>query len=168
MSNNGSGALTLTGAVSAPGSLTLGGSYAATDNTVSGVISGAGTLISNGAGTWVLTGANTRSGAVTVQNGTLRAGSAQALGTVTGVTVNGGTLDLNDFSLTAQSLTGTGGTLCARQRHADAEQRPGTHDLCGQHHRQRRPDQARLEHADADRRQHLHRRRRRSAAARWR
>ena len=111
LSNDGSGALTLTGAVSAPAGLTLGGSYTASDNTVSGVISGAGTLSSDGAGTWVLTGANTRSGAVTVQNGTLRAGSAQALGTVTGVTVNAGTLDLNNFSLTARSLTGTGGTL---------------------------------------------------------
>ena len=157
LSNNGSGALTLTGAVSAPGSLTLGGSYTATDNTVSGVISGAGTLISNGAGTWVLAGANTRSGAVTVQNGTLRAGTAQALGTVT-------RRDRQRRHARSQQFQPDGPVAdrhrrhaVARQRDADAEQRVRHDFLCRQHHRQRRAHEARLEHADAHRRQHVYR-----------
>jgi fibronectin-binding autotransporter adhesin len=111
ISNDGSGALTLTGNVNLLSHLTLGGSYTGSDNTVSGVISGTGNLISNGPGTWVLSGANTRSGAITVQNGTLRAANAQAFGTTTGITINAGTLDLNGFDLQSSSLAGSGGTL---------------------------------------------------------
>src|SRR5690606_12648187 len=89
--NDGSGALTLSGAVdfdSAPGnSLTFGGSFSGV-NALSGVVSGTGDIISDGAGTWVLSGANTREGAVIVESGTLRAGNASAFGTITGVTVN--------------------------------------------------------------------------------
>ncbi|KAB2721109.1 autotransporter outer membrane beta-barrel domain-containing protein [Brucella intermedia] len=113
--NDGTGALSLSGGVSfwplANNSLTLGGSYTGAANTISGVISGAGDLISNGPATWALSGANTRTGAVIVNGGTLRADSATAFGTITGVSVNGGTLDLNGFDLTIPTLNGTGGTL---------------------------------------------------------
>ncbi|MBZ9806239.1 autotransporter-associated beta strand repeat-containing protein, partial [Mesorhizobium sp. ES1-6] len=109
--NDGSGALTFSGATSLAGTLTLGGSYTGADNTISGIVSGSGTLVSSGDATWVLTGANTRSGAITVNGGTLRAGSASAFGTVTNVTVNGGTLDLNGNNLAPVSLGGTGGTV---------------------------------------------------------
>ncbi|MBZ9738665.1 autotransporter-associated beta strand repeat-containing protein [Mesorhizobium sp. CO1-1-4] len=109
--NDGSGALTFSGAASLAGTLTLGGSYTGADNTISGIVSGSGTLVSSGNATWVLTGANTRSGAITVNGGTLRAGSASAFGTVTNVTVNGGTLDLNGNNLAPVSLSGTGGTV---------------------------------------------------------
>ncbi|HVW54079.1 MAG TPA: autotransporter outer membrane beta-barrel domain-containing protein [Rhizobiaceae bacterium] len=112
--NNGSGALTLGGAVDfdivADNYLTLGGSYGGV-NTLSGIISGDGSLTSNGSGTWVLTGANTRTGAITVNGGTLRAGNASAFGTTTGITVNGGTLDLGGFDLATSTLAGAGGAV---------------------------------------------------------
>ena len=113
--NNGTGALDLSGgsafvAGNPVDTLTLGGSFAG-DNTFAGVISGAGHLTADGAGAWVLSGANTFSGNVTVNSGTLRAGSSSAFGTPTGFIVNGGTLDLGGFDLTAPSLTGSGGTV---------------------------------------------------------
>ena len=114
--NNGSGALDLSGDLSFstsspnPDNLTLGGSFSGV-NSVSGVISGNGNLVSDGAGTWVLSGANTYTGTVTVDNGILRAGNASAFGNTTGFTVNGGTLDLNGHDLTTPSLGGTGGEI---------------------------------------------------------
>ncbi|MBV2144988.1 autotransporter-associated beta strand repeat-containing protein [Falsochrobactrum sp. TDYN1] len=113
--NDGSGALTLSGGVNldplaSNNSFTLGGSFAGV-NTLSGVISGKGDLISDGAGTWALGAANTREGAVIVNSGTLRAGNAAAFGVLTGVTVNGGTLDLNSYDLVAPTLAGTGGNV---------------------------------------------------------
>jgi fibronectin-binding autotransporter adhesin len=114
--NDGSGGLTLSGPItvtSGIGSnwLTLGGSYSGSDNTVSGVISGTGDLRSSGTATWVLTGANTRTGTIVVNGGTLRAGNASAFGTTTSLTVNSGTLDLNGASMTTATLEGTGGTV---------------------------------------------------------
>lgn len=110
--NDGRGALALSGAVNltSAGGLTLGGSFAGA-NTLSGVMSGSGDLIGNGAGTWVLSGANTRSGALRVDAGTLQAGSATAFGTVTGITVMGGTLDLGGYNLVTPTLAGTGGSI---------------------------------------------------------
>ncbi|MBZ9850374.1 autotransporter-associated beta strand repeat-containing protein [Mesorhizobium sp. CA14] len=113
LQSDGTGALTLNGATTlvAGSTFTLGGSYTGADNTVSGVISGSGGLASTGNATWVLTGANTRTGAITVNGGTLRAGNASAFGTTTGITTSGGTLDLNGFNMSTTSLAGTGGTL---------------------------------------------------------
>ncbi|WP_224545079.1 autotransporter-associated beta strand repeat-containing protein [Mesorhizobium sp. CA16] len=113
LQSDGTGALTLNGAttLAAGSTFTLGGSYTGSDNTVSGVISGSGGLASIGNATWVLTGANTRTGAITVNGGTLRAGSASAFGTITGITTNGGTLDLNGFNMSTTSLVGTGGAV---------------------------------------------------------
>jgi len=114
--NDGSGALTLSGDFAFvagnpnPDSLTLGGSFTGT-NTFSGVISGAGNLISNGAGTWIVGGANTFTGSVTIEGGTLQAGNAAAFAGSSGFIVNGGTLDLGGFDLVAQSLSGTGGVV---------------------------------------------------------
>ncbi|HET6523561.1 autotransporter-associated beta strand repeat-containing protein [Sphingopyxis sp.] len=110
------GALNLSGALGfvaggAVDTLTLGGSYAGGVNTFSGLISGAGGLASSGSGIWELTAANTRTGTIAVNSGTLRAGNAAAFGTVTGTTVNGGTLDLNGTSLVTPTLGGTGGTI---------------------------------------------------------
>lgn len=111
ISNDGTGALALSGAVELTGGLRLGGSYAGV-NTLSGVVSGNGALGSSGSGTWVLNGDNSaRTGAIVVNGGTLRAGHAAAFGTTTGITVNGGTLDLNSFDLAASTLAGTGGVV---------------------------------------------------------
>lgn len=113
--NEGTGILTLSGPLSfttggAADTLTFGGNFAGTSE-FSGGMSGAGDLASTGSTTWLLTGANTRTGTVTVDSGTLQAGNASAFGTTTGVTVNGGVLDLNGFDLTTPQLSGTGGSV---------------------------------------------------------
>ena len=114
--NDGTGALSYSGATSfltggsGTDTLTLGGSYTGT-NTFSGILSGIGNVVMQGDGNWVLGGANTYSGTTTVQQGTLTAGSAEAFGASKGVIVNGGTLDLNDLTITAPSLAGTGGNV---------------------------------------------------------
>jgi len=72
------------------------------------VISGTGAVTQNGASNTTLSGANTYSGATTINSGTLTAGSASAFGGATGlsaVTVNNsGTLALNTFSNTVGSI----------------------------------------------------------------
>lgn len=71
-------------------------------------ITGANALTVNGgglAGTVFLTGANTLSGVVTVEGGTLKVGSASALGTGK-ITVTAGTLDLNGFDIALRNLSG--------------------------------------------------------------
>lgn len=112
--NDGTGSVALNGAVDfVPGgtdTFILGGSYTGT-NTLNGAVSTTGNVAMNGAGAWLLNGANTYSGTTTVQSGKLVAGSAQAFGDSRGLIVNGGTLDLNDFSIVAPSLAGTGGTV---------------------------------------------------------
>src|SRR3546814_20521939 len=72
-------------------------------------MSGTGGLVMNGSGTWLLSAANTRTGTVTVENGTLQQGNASAFGTLTGLTVHGGTLDLNGLDLTTGTLNAAGG-----------------------------------------------------------
>ena len=82
--------------------------------TYGGVISGTGSLsIGDGInqGTVVLNAANTYSGGTIVLAGTLQAGSAGGFVNNTAYTVNGGTLDLNNFKLTVSSLNGTGGVV---------------------------------------------------------
>jgi fibronectin-binding autotransporter adhesin len=78
-------------------------------NAVTGVIgngSAGGRLavVKSGNGVWVLSGANTFTGGVTLNSGTLRAGNAAALGTGT-LTFGGGSLSSN--STTAYTLTNT-------------------------------------------------------------
>ncbi|UJB19606.1 MULTISPECIES: autotransporter-associated beta strand repeat-containing protein [Lysobacter] len=113
LSNDGSGALALSGSMLLANALTatLGGSYTGADNVAAGVISGGGNLRSEGAGTWVLTGANTYTGSTVVDGGVLRAGTAAAFGASTIAQVNGGILDLNGFDRTFSTLSGTGGTV---------------------------------------------------------
>src|SRR5208282_1418030 len=65
--------------------------------TNSSVISGSGSVAQNGTGILTLSGANTFSGVVNIQNGTLQLNNNSALGPTNGgaVTItNGGTLDL--------------------------------------------------------------------------
>ncbi len=73
--------------------------------------SSGGTLDKSGVGTLTLSGANTYDGGTTLAAGTLRQGSNAAFASNTAYTVNGGTLDLNDFALTASSLSGSGGSV---------------------------------------------------------
>ncbi|WP_304441715.1 S-layer family protein [Limnohabitans sp. G3-2] len=75
-------------------------------------ISGTGALNTSGAATTTLTAANTSfAGTATIDAGsTLKLGHANALGTASTVTVNG-TLDLNSYSPTVSSVSGSTGTI---------------------------------------------------------
>ncbi|MGN7919686.1 autotransporter-associated beta strand repeat-containing protein, partial [Lysobacter sp. 22409] len=111
LANDGTGALTLSGSMALTTNATLAGSYTGADNVITGVISGNSSLRSGGAATWLLTGANTYTGTTIVDNGVLRAGTATAFGASAAAQVNGGTLDLNGFDRTFDTLSGTGGTV---------------------------------------------------------
>ncbi len=88
------------------------------DGELSGVLSGSGGIVKTGAGKLVLSASNTYLGTTTVSAGVLRLGNALAIGgTANAITVNGGVLDLTDYSLTRSAVvsltsgTITGGTL---------------------------------------------------------
>ena len=92
------------------GTLTTGDS---TNTTFSGVVSGTGGLTKQGSGTFTVSGANTYSGATSVNAGTLNIQNATALGTTAaGTTVaSGATLQLQGgITVGAESLT-LNGTL---------------------------------------------------------
>ena len=88
------GALTISGGVNTNGfALTLTSSSTGA-GTLSGVVSGTGSVISNGTGLWNLTGPNTYTGGTTLTAGTLVLGNATALGgAASTLTITGGTLD---------------------------------------------------------------------------
>ncbi len=109
----------LTGGGTIGGNVTLGATTLTigTDNTspaaYAGIISGTGAISKSGTGTLILSGTNTYTGTTTVSAGTLKLGSASALGaTSSGTTVaNGAVLDLNGINYSnAEPLTinGTG------------------------------------------------------------
>ncbi|MGJ8658075.1 MAG: autotransporter-associated beta strand repeat-containing protein [Akkermansiaceae bacterium] len=64
-----------------------------------------------GSGTTTLSGTNTYTGGTKVSSGKLAQGASSSFAANTAYTVNGGTLDLNDFDLTASSLSGSGGLV---------------------------------------------------------
>ena len=99
-----------------------GGSIGGSDNlTVAGVVSGSSALTKNGSGTLRLASANSASGSVAINAGTLALGANAALGSVSSVTIFTGaslTLDANGGNLVSDSaaLTFAGGTLNANNR----------------------------------------------------
>lgn len=94
---------------SATRTFTIGDSAAATDLSVTAVISGAVGLTKAGAGTLSFSGANTYTGATTISAGTLRTEAAGSLSASSALTVgSGATLDLNGFNQTVASLAGSG------------------------------------------------------------
>lgn len=86
------------------------------DATISGIISGSGTLTKAGAGTLTLSGANTYTGSTTISAGTLTAAatSGSALGSTSGITVNSGAtlrLGASDQVNDSATITLAGGTF---------------------------------------------------------
>ena len=82
-------------------------------NTNNGTPGASVSLIKGNSSTWTLTGINTYTGTTAVNNGTLKAGSTQALGTNSAVTLANAAnavLDLNSYSNSIGSLTGGGTT----------------------------------------------------------
>lgn len=81
------------------------------DVTHAGTIIGPGVLQKLNANALTLSGANSYTGLTTISAGTLRLGSATALGTTNGGTTvaNGGTLDVNGFSAGLEVITTAGG-----------------------------------------------------------
>ncbi|HEY3321932.1 MAG TPA: autotransporter-associated beta strand repeat-containing protein, partial [Planctomycetota bacterium] len=80
---------------------------------VTSTLAGAGAVTQAGAGTTNLGGgaANTYTGATTINAGTLQVGKATPWAAGSPLTMNGGRLDLNNFSVTVGSLAGTAGTI---------------------------------------------------------
>jgi autotransporter-associated beta strand protein len=86
-----------------------------TDATYAGVIqdgSGTVSLTKQGDATLNLSGANTYSGGTIIDAGTLQVGNTSALGATTGaLTINGGTLDLADNTVTVGNFSGASGAV---------------------------------------------------------
>lgn len=103
----------------ASGVSTLTVNLASGTNTFAGILGGTAANANNlalakaGAGTLSLTGSNAYSGGTSLTAGTLRLGNAFALGAASGsLAVNGGTLNLNGFSVTVGALSGAlGGVI---------------------------------------------------------
>ncbi|MEP7456114.1 autotransporter domain-containing protein [Phyllobacterium sp. SB3] len=74
-------------------------------------VTGAGSLTKKGAGTLVFSAANNYAGGTFVDAGVLRTAVAGGFVDNTIYSVDGGTLDLNGFDLTASVLSGKGGTV---------------------------------------------------------
>ena len=116
--NAGSGLLTLSGPVSGIGTIVFDG---AGPITFSGIRSGTGGLTKSGAGTLTLTAANTYSGVTVINNGALVVAAGGAIGTNALTLAAGGTLSLNPsgaagFSLTlpATTVSGSGRLIVAQ------------------------------------------------------
>lgn len=74
-------------------------------------ISGSGSLVKTGQGTQVLSGNNTYSGGITINEGTLTAGNINAFGTGTITVKSGATLDRNYFAINNNVIVEPGGIV---------------------------------------------------------
>ena len=104
---------TITSSTNTSETLTVGSALSSTYSGTIANAAGALGVIKTGTGMLTLSGNNSYAGGTVVAQGTLRLGNANALGTATnGLSVNGGTLDLNGYSPTVGSFSGSnGGTI---------------------------------------------------------
>ena len=117
---NGTSAFTIDNAIAlgaSGGTFNIGGGSGAAQVTLSGVVSGSGSLIKNGQAILELSGNNTYTGATNVTAGTVIASHANALGTTAGATTvaSGATVRLAGALTFAESfsLAGTGKSVSA-------------------------------------------------------
>ena len=83
----------------------------ATNTTISGVISGTGSLVKQGTSVVTLSGVNTYTGPTTINAGSLKFGANGVLPAGNSVTINnGGTLDLGGFASNALTINTTAGS----------------------------------------------------------
>lgn len=98
--------------ISGSGSVTLGSGIltiqGVNPSPFSGIISGSGSVVQNGSGTATFSGANAYTGGTTINGGTLQLGASNALPQGGNVAMTGGVFDLNNFSQTIGTLSGTG------------------------------------------------------------
>lgn len=87
-----------------------GGTAPTVDPVAIGAVPSGGLTVIGG-GMLTLSGVNTYSGMTTISNGTLRLGVANALPTNAPITVAGGTLDLNGFTITNSSISLVSGSI---------------------------------------------------------
>jgi autotransporter-associated beta strand protein len=116
---SGNGTMLFNGAFTLPNSITFNAGVTGTIDTgsfndvLSGVLSGAGSLIKQGTGALTLRGVNTYSGGTTLAAGTLAVGNSSALGTGA-LTITGGTLlGRADLTLANPLVFGSDATLQA-------------------------------------------------------
>ena len=83
----------------------------ASAQTLSGVISGAGTLHKSNTGTVSLEAANTFSGLLLIDGGSLALAAGGSLAAAVAAEINGGSLDIAGKTQTIAALNGTGGTV---------------------------------------------------------
>ena len=109
----GSNGVTLSGAVDLGGAMRAV-TLAANSHEFSGKISNGGITLNSSSSSRKLTlsGSNDYAGGTTVTGGILLLGNANALGTG-GLTLNGGSVDLNSNSISIPSLSGTSGSVTA-------------------------------------------------------
>ncbi len=81
---------------------------ASANTSYDGVISGTGAIVKEGAGMLTLSGANSYTGATTINNGTVRIASGGALGTTAGNTVVAGDVTTTELSVFTSRLELTG------------------------------------------------------------
>lgn len=81
------------------------------ETSLSGVISGTGSLTQQGAGETVLSAVNTYTGKTTLSSGTLRTDVVDSIASSNEVTINGGVFDLNANNQRVNRLGGNGGEV---------------------------------------------------------